>query len=221
VSAASDSGVDEDEGSAAQEVESREDTENYSLMMQGIREQFFKTTPSAEEKTIFDFDRVSSEVNGFKEKMELEQEERQRNLGTFLTEDDVDQLTPEYMDAHEAAFKADKEIEEDFEETWSGLTSDIYSTMREDLKGHYDQARILMKLNQQLRMKILYSVKTSKTLLSQTQKQKERLVQRLESHSRDFQSDVIPKRVFDFISHEKQLANKSQANRQNKKKLVK
>ena len=33
VSAASDSGVDEDEGSAAQEVESREDTENYSLMM--------------------------------------------------------------------------------------------------------------------------------------------------------------------------------------------
>lgn len=125
------------------------------------------------------------------------------------------------MDRHEAAFKEDKEVEEEFEETWSGLTSDIYSTLRDDLKGHYDQARILMKLNQQLRMKILYSVKTSKTLLSQTQKQKERLVQRLESHARDFQSDVIPKKVFDFISHEKQLSNKSQHQRQNKKKLVK
>lgn len=98
--------------------------------------------------------------------MELEQEERQRQVGTFYPEDDVDQLTPEYMDRHEAAFKEDKEIDEEFEETWSGLTSDIYSSLREDLKGHYDQARILMKLNQQLRMKILYSVKTSKTLLN-------------------------------------------------------
>lgn len=74
--AASDSGIDDDEGSAAHEVESREDSENYAEMMQGIREQFFKTLPSAEEKTIFDFDRVSNEVAGFKEKMELEQEER-------------------------------------------------------------------------------------------------------------------------------------------------
>lgn len=72
------------------------------------------------------------------------------------------------MDRHTAAFKTDKEIDEEFEETWSGLTSDIYSTMREDLKSQYDQARLMMKLNQQLRMKILYSVKTSKTLLSQT-----------------------------------------------------
>ena len=35
---ASESGVDEDEGSAAHEVESREDTERYAQMMQGIRE---------------------------------------------------------------------------------------------------------------------------------------------------------------------------------------
>lgn len=36
--AAADSGIDEDEGSATQEIESREDTESYALMMQGIRE---------------------------------------------------------------------------------------------------------------------------------------------------------------------------------------
>ena len=132
----------------------------------------------------------------------------------------MDQLTPEYMDRHQEAFKTDKEIEDEFEETWSGLTSDVYATLRDDLKNQYDQARILMKLNQQLRMKILYSVKTSKTLLNQTQKQKERLVQRLESHARDFQSDVIPKRVFDFIGHERQLPNKSHQ-KQNKRKLVK
>lgn len=179
-------------------------------MLQDIREQFFKALPTAEEKTIFDFDRVSSEVQDFKKKMQLEDEERQRALGTYYEDHDVDQLTPEFMDRHTAAFKTDKEIDDEFEETWSGLTSDIYSTMREDLKSQYDQARLMMKLNQQLRMKILYSVKTSKTLLSQTQKQKERLVQRLESHARDFQSDVIPKRVFDFIGHEKHLINRSQ-----------
>lgn len=201
-------------------MESKEDTERYAVLLQNIREQFFKALPSAEEKTIFDFDRVSGEVQDFKKKMQLEEEERQRALGTYYEEHDVDQLTPEFMDRHMAAFKTDKEIDEEFEETWSGLTSDVYSTMREDLKGQYDQARLMMKLNQQLRMKILYSVKTSKTLLSQTQKQKERLVQRLESHARDFQSDVIPKRVFDFIGHEKHLINKSQPSKQSKKKLA-
>lgn len=145
---AAESGVDEDEGSAAQEVESKEDNENYALMMQGIREQFFKTLPTAEERTIFDFDRVSNEVHGFKSKMELEEEERKRQIGTFYAEHDVDLLTPEYMDRHMAAFKTDKEIEDEFEETWAGLTSDIYSTLRDDLKSHYDQARLLMKLNQ-------------------------------------------------------------------------
>jgi hypothetical protein len=181
------SGVDEEDGrSAAYEMENTEDNERYASLMQEIRKQYFKTTPTAEEKTVFDFDRVSQEVTGFKSKMELETEETNRVIGTYIEEHDVDQLTPEFMDNHLAAFKTDKEIEEEFEDTWSGLTSDIYSNMRDDLKGQYDQARILMKLNQQLRMKILHTVKTSKTLLAQTQKQKERLVQRIESHARDF-----------------------------------
>lgn len=168
VIAGGESGVDDDDGSALNEIESKEDTERYAVLLQNIREQFFKAIPTAEEKTIFDFDRVSSEVQDFKKKMQLEDEERQRALGTYYEEHDVDQLSPEFMDRHTAAFKTDKEIDEEFEETWSGLTSDIYSTMKEDLKSQYDQARLMMKLNQQLRMKILYSVKTSKTLLSQT-----------------------------------------------------
>ena len=63
------------------------------------------------------------------------------------------------MDRHQAAFKPDKEVEEEFEEVWQGLTSDIYNSMRDDLKSTYDQARLLMKLNQQLRMKIIHSAR--------------------------------------------------------------
>ena len=44
---------------------------------------------------------------------------------------------------------------------------------------------------------------------------------RIESHARDFQSDVIPKRVFDFIGHQKNLEGKSQSVRQSKRKLAK
>jgi len=85
-----------------------------------------------------------------------------------------------------AAFKPDKEAEEEFEEVWQGTTNDIYSNFREDLKSQYDQARLIMKLNQQLRLKILHQLKQNKTILNQTLRQKERLVLRLESHARDF-----------------------------------
>lgn len=35
-----------------------------------------------------------------------------------------------------------KEVEEAFEDTWKGLTIDVYSTLREDLKSKYEQARL-------------------------------------------------------------------------------
>ena len=38
--------------------------------------------------------------------------------------------------------------------------------------------------------------------------------------AKDFQSDIIPKRVFDFIGHEKSIQQK-QSQRQQKKKLAK
>lgn len=48
-------------------------------------------------------------------------------------------------------------------------------------------------------------------------------MQRLEIHSKDFQSDVIPQRVFDFIAHDKHMQNRSQQqqNRNKKKQLAK
>ncbi len=90
VVAGGESGVDDDDGSALNEIESKEDTERYAVLLQNIREQFFKAIPTAEEKTIFDFDRVSNDVQDFKKKMQLEEEERQRALGTYYEEHDVD-----------------------------------------------------------------------------------------------------------------------------------
>ncbi len=191
---------EEDHGNFA-EQETKEDNDRYAQFLQEVRREYFATHPSAEERTPFDFERVTHDVEGFTQKLQVEKEERERAMGTYYEDNDADKLSTEFMDRHLAAFKADKETEEEFEEVWQGLTSDIYNGMRDELKGTYDQARLLMKLNQQLRMKIIHSAKQSKTLLNQTQKQKERLVLRIESHARDFQSDVIPKRVFDFIGH--------------------
>jgi len=73
------------------------------------------------------------------------------------------------------------------------------------MKNSYDQARLLMKFNQQLRVKILYSLKTNKQMLGQTIRQREKLLQRLEVSAKDVQSDVIPVRVFDFIGHERKI----------------
>ena len=100
------------------------------------------------------------------------------------------------------------------------MTSDFFFNMREDIKGQYDQARVLMKLNQQLRNRLLQQVKQSKQILNQTKRQKDKLVQRLEIQSKDFQSDLIPNRLFDFIKHDRQVQSRS-STRNKKKSLAK
>lgn len=77
--------------------------------------------------------------------------------------------------------------------------------MRDDLRSQYDQARSLMKLNQQLRVRLIQQTKAARQILSQTLKQKEKLLQRLEISAKDFQSDVLPRRVYDFIAHERRV----------------
>jgi len=62
-----------------------------------------------------------------------------------------------------------------------------------------------MKLNQQLRIRLLTQTKQTRQILAQTLRQKDKLVNRLEAQAKDFQSDVIPQRVFDFIAHDKQI----------------
>jgi hypothetical protein len=57
-------------------------------------------------------------------------------------------------------------------------------------------------------------------MLGQTLRQRDKLLQRLEVSAKDFQSDIIPKRVFDFIGHEKSIQQR-QSQRQQKKKLAK
>jgi hypothetical protein len=49
-------------------------------------------------------------------------------------------------------------------------------------------------------------------------RQREKLVQRLEVHARDFQSDVLPSKVFDFIKHDRLVQNRAAAGSLHKQK---
>ena len=164
----------------------------------------------------FDFNRVTSEVNGFKETLALEADERDRLMGKFYREDDLDLLDEAHVKNHSEAFRVDKEAEEEFEDIWQGLTQDIYQNLREDLRSQYDQARTLMKLNQQLRQRLIHQTRSTRQLLQHTLRQREKLIGRLEIASKDVQSDVIPLRAFDFIAHERKISANKQASQQRK-----
>lgn len=75
-----------------------------------------------------------------------------------------------------------------------------------------------MKLNQQLRLRLIQQTKAARQTLVQTLRQKEKLVQRLEISAKDFQSDVLPLRVFDFIAHERRIQAKGELHAQKRQK---
>jgi hypothetical protein len=187
-----------------------------------MRTDILKVNLAAEDakNSPFKFDRVTDDLYGFKDRIAIEKEERAKALRTEYDEDDVGLYSEEHIDKLIAHQQFDKEDEKDFDDTFMGLTSDVYSNLREDLKNQYDQSRLVMKYNQQLRLKILYSLKQNKQTLSQTLRQREKLLQRLEISAKDLQSDVIPRRVFDFIGHEKSIQSR-QSQKQQKKKLAK
>lgn len=63
--------------------------------------------------------------------------------------------------------------------------------------------------------------KNTRQLLGQTLRQKEKLVSRIEIQAKDFQSDIIPKRVYDFITNERLIeARSSQIVKLSKKKSL-
>ncbi len=61
----------EDEEEVA-EADNREEQEIYNEFLQDVRKEFFKVIPSAEERSVFDFDRVSSDVPSLLQKLENE-----------------------------------------------------------------------------------------------------------------------------------------------------
>jgi hypothetical protein len=111
------------------------------------------------QKSAFKFDRVTDDLYGFRDRIAIEKEERGKALRTKFDEDDVGLYSEEHIDKLIAHQQFDKEDEKDFDDTFQGLTSDVYANLRDDIKNQYDQARLMMKFNQQLRLKILYSLK--------------------------------------------------------------
>ena len=211
--------LEEEDGGA---MKQQEEGDGYVDFINDLRADILKTTigGSEAEKSAFKFDRVTDDLYGFRDRIALEKEERGKAVGNQYDEDDVDLYNEEHIDRIIAQQQFDKEDEKDFDDSFQGITSDIYSNLRDDVKNQYDQARLVMKFNQQLRNKILYSLKQNKQMLGQTLRQRDKLLQRLEVSAKDFQSDIIPKRVFDFIGHEKSIQQR-QSQRQQKKKLAK
>lgn len=112
-------------------------------------------TAGKPEKTVFDFNRVSQDLTNFTAMMNQEQFERDRLAGREHNEEN-DLIEDSQIDKIFASTRTDKEAEEEFEELWQGATVDLYRLMRDDLKSQYEQARILMKLNQQLRNRLMH-----------------------------------------------------------------
>ena len=74
------------------------------------------------------------------------------------------------MDKFDATQEDTKEFDEEFEDAWQCLTSDLYHNMREDMRGMYEQGRNQMKLNHTLRMRLLQQTKEAKQTLTATKK---------------------------------------------------
>lgn len=41
----------------------------------------------------------------------------------------------------------EKEVEEELEDTWKGLSSDVYFAVKDELKNTYEQTKLVMRLN--------------------------------------------------------------------------
>lgn len=72
-----------------------------------------------------------------------------------------------------------------------------------ELKNQYDSIRNLMKLNYNLRTKLINNTKIARQLLNSTLKSKDILMKRLDIASKDHQSDGMPTKLYDFIAQEK------------------
>jgi hypothetical protein len=127
---------DEDGGHA---MKQQEEGDGYVDFINDLRANIVKTTLGSEaEKSAFKFDRVTDDLYGFRDRIALEKEERGKAVGNQYDEDDVDLYNEEHIDRIIAQQQFDKEDEKDFDDTFQGITSDIYSNLREDVKNQYD-----------------------------------------------------------------------------------
>jgi hypothetical protein len=110
----------------------------YNEYIKSVRSNILNTTLKGDENNGFKLDRVSEDIAGLNNQLEEEAYESRRMRGIVHAETDFDHFNDQHIEAHMATFKIVKEDEEEFEDAWQGLTSDIFINMRDDLRSQYD-----------------------------------------------------------------------------------
>jgi len=151
------------------------------------------------DETIYSQYKVSNDVEGLRKQFDQEDELNLIARGAKYVDEEDDAFTRGYVERSLENEKISKEDQQEFDDIWQQTTGDIYSNLKDDLKTQYDQARLIMKLNQQLRYRLISSSKQTRQLLNQTMRLKDKVVTRIETSSKDFQGDVLPSKAFDFI----------------------
>ena len=85
---------EEDEVAATAGDQNKEDSEAYNEFIRDIKTDLFRTTIGKDgEKSVFQFDRVTDDLYGFKNRIAVENDERAKALGKIYDEDDSDLYT--------------------------------------------------------------------------------------------------------------------------------
>jgi|LauGreDrversion4_2_1035121.scaffolds.fasta_scaffold102941_1 hypothetical protein len=88
-----------------------------------------------EEKTI-SLERLTDHITGLNDQFKKEEVEKMRSEGLLYTYDDFDKVSELHIDKVNATIPPiDKEVEQDFEDTWSSLTADLFTNLKDDLKS--------------------------------------------------------------------------------------
>ena len=116
----------EGEEGTSLELEQRLENELCDEFMALEKKDLHQTTFNEGQRTGFEFEKVSQDVSNFDAIVKHDEFTKMRNTGQTYVEDDVDRLDERTLDNFNAAFPTDKEVDEEFEDLWQGVTSDYY-----------------------------------------------------------------------------------------------
>jgi len=125
-------------------------------------------TRGISEETVFSQYKITNDVAGLKKQFAEEDRVRQLAKGAIYADEEEDVFTEGFADNTLEQTKITKEDTKEFEEIWDQTTRDIYMNTNDDLKSQFEHARLVIKLNQQLRQRLVSSAKQTRQLLNQT-----------------------------------------------------
>lgn len=125
-------------------------------------------TRGISEETVFSKYKITNDVAGLKKQFAEEDRVRQLAKGAIYADEEEDVFTEGFADNTLEQTKITKEDTKEFEEIWDQTTRDIYMNTNDDLKSQFEHARLVIKLNQQLRQRLVSSAKQTRQLLNQT-----------------------------------------------------